>query len=421
MPDDFADSDPVALQTTLLQYRASLFDPVTQLPTLAQVIDRVRRMLDERETVLALVIRIEQEQSLETMVGWERYDTLLRAVADYLREILSVTRRDGSVLCQDNVRSDVFLLVVADRRDSTRLLGLLSEPITVAAQEDFEPTSVTLRIGQGTIRRRPAQRLERCIYSGIAQAREDFDRRGEALDEHRRSELHKILRERSITTLFQPIFRMPQRTVVGYEALSRGPAGSYLEPAENLFGFTQRAGLLGEVEQLCVERALSCAHRLPLGATVFLNLSFVGLEHLESEGRSLAALVRQAGWSPREFVLEITERTFAESPELVRQRVRTLRQQGFRIAIDDMGTGYSSLNAVADLQPDYIKLDQLLVRDLAHEPIKRNLVSAITGFAHTSQALVIAEGVERQEEASVLQTLGVFLLQGFFLGYPKAF
>ncbi len=421
MPDEITGADPVELQTTLLQYRASLFDPVTQLPTLALVIDRVRRMLDEREAVLALVIRIEQEQSLESMVGWERYDTLLRAVADYLRELLTVARRDGSMLCQDNVRSDVFLLFVADRRDSARLLGLLIEPISVGAQEGFEPTTVALRIGQGTIRRQPAKRLERCIYGGIVEAREDFDRRGEALDEHRRDELHKMLRERTITTLFQPIFRMPQRTIIGYEALSRGPAGTYLEPAENLFGFAERSGLLGEVEQLCVERALSCAHRLPLGATVFLNLSFVGLEHLEGEGRGLAALVRQAGWSPREFVLEITERTFAESPERVRQRMRTLRQQGFRIAIDDMGTGYSSLNAVADLQPDYIKLDQMLVRDLAHEPIKRNLVSAITGFAHTSQALVIAEGVERQEEASVLQTLGVYLLQGYFLGYPKAF
>jgi len=84
-----------------------------------------------------------------------------------------------------------------------------------------------------------------------------------------------------------------------------------------------------------------------------------------------------------------------------------------------MGTGFSSLNTLAELRPDYIKLDHMLVRDLATAPIKRNLVSAITGFARTSQSLVIAEGVERQEEVTALQELGVFLLQGFFFGRPK--
>ncbi len=421
MPDEPVASNEVELQTTLLRYRASLFDPVTQLPTLAFVLDRVRRMLDERDTVHVLLLRIEQEQNLEAMLGWERYDSLLRAVADYLRELLSLGRPDAAIVCQDNVRGDHFLIFSSDGRENVRLAGLLGEPLTVAGDDGGEPLTLTLRVGQGGVRRRAAQRIERCIYAGISLAREDFDRRGEALDRGRRAELQRIVSERAITTLFQPIFRMPQRTVVGYEALSRGPAGSYLEAAENLFGFTERAGMMGDVEQLCVERALGCAHRLPLGATVFLNLSFAGIEHLESELPGLSGLVRQAGWSPREFVIEITERTYAENPESVKKRLKTLREQGFRIAIDDMGTGYSSLNAVADLKPDYIKLDQMLVRDLANEPIKRNLVSAITGFAHTSQAQVIAEGVERQEEASVLQSLGVHLLQGFFLGHPRAF
>lgn len=421
MSDDPVGGDPLELQTALLRYRASLFDPVTELPTLAVVLDQVRRMLDERDVVHVLLARIEQEQSLENMVGWERYDSLLRAVADYLLELVSMGRRNGAVVCQDNVRGDHFLLFVSDGREIGRLVALLGEPIAVASDDGKEPSSISLRVGQGSIRRRPVQRLERCIYAGIAAAREDFERRREALDQRRKAELHRILTERAITTLFQPIFRMPQRTVIGFEALSRGPAGSYLEPADNLFGFTERAGMLGEIEQLCIERALACAHRLPLGANVFLNLSFAGLEHLQSEHAGLAHLVRQAGWSPREFVIEITERTYAENPDDMRRRLKVLRDHGFRIAIDDMGTGYSSLNVVADLRPEYIKLDHMLVRDLANEPIKRNLVSAITGFAHTSQAQVIAEGVERQDEASALMALGVHLQQGYFLGYPKAF
>jgi EAL domain-containing protein (putative c-di-GMP-specific phosphodiesterase class I) len=103
----------------------------------------------------------------------------------------------------------------------------------------------------------------------------------------------------------------------------------------------------------------------------------------------------------------------------LRERVAALRKDGFRIAIDDMGTGYSALHVLAELQPEFIKLDKMLVRDLADEPIKRNLVSAITGFAKDSQSVVIAEGVETEGEVEILQELGIELQQGYFFGYPE--
>ncbi|HHQ47925.1 MAG TPA: EAL domain-containing protein, partial [Acidobacteria bacterium] len=407
MNDLPAATTDMELQTQILQYRACLFDPETQLPSLPAVLDEVRRLLGEQGAVQVLLIRIEQEQSLESVVGWERYDTLLRHVANYLREALSVSHGADSILCQMRVRCDRFLIFLADRRQSSRLLELLSEPIEIKPEDgEGDALTVGVRVGHGDIRLRPALRIERCIYAGIAEAATDFNRRGEELDLSRLRELHSILHERRVSTVFQPIVRLPQRTVVGYEALSRGPEGSYLQPAERLLGFAERSGLLGELEMLCVEKALAASHRLPLGSTVFLNLSYHGLEYLERESKGLAHLVRQAGWSPRECVLEITEHTYAEDPERIKQRILRLRQQGFRVAIDDMGTGFSSLNTLAELRPDYIKLDHMLVRGVAKEPIKRNLISAITGFARTSQALVIAEGVEHEEEISALLDLG---------------
>ncbi len=419
MADHPTPADELELQTQLLQYRASLFDPDTELPSLPAVLDEVRRLLGEQGSVQVLVIQLEQEQNLESIVGWERYDTLLRHVADYLRDALAGSHGADSILCQMRVRCDRFLIFLADRRQTSRLLEMLAEPIQVAAEDDAgDSLTVGIRVGHGDIRLRPALRIERCIYAGIAEAEADFNRRGEELDLSRLRELHSVLHERRVTTVFQPIIRLPQRTVVGYEALSRGPEGTYLEPAERLLGFAERSGLLGELEMLCVEKALASSHRLPLGSTVFLNLSYLGLEYLEGELKGLAHMVRQAGWSPRECVLEITEHTYAEDPERIKQRILRLRQQGFRVAIDDMGTGFSSLNTLAELRPDYIKLDHMLVRGVAKEPIKRNLISAITGFARTSQALVIAEGVEHQEEVSALLELGVFLLQGYYFGRP---
>lgn len=418
MGNGFLTADPIELQTRILQYRASLFDPVTKLPTLPVVLDRVRRMLDERGVLQVLLVRIEHEQNLERIVGWERYDAVLKNVARHLSGLLEAAAGPGSLLCQENVRGDIFLVILGDRFEAGRLHDALVEGITIS-DENGDSEKMAVRVGQGAIKMRPALRVERTIYNGILEARQDFHRRGEALDQARLDEVRRMLRDRAVRTLFQPIVRLPERQVVGFEALSRGPSGSYLESAENLFGFTERAGLLGEVELLCLECALANATRLPEDATLFLNLSMLGLEYIESEARGLDGRVQEAGLSSRRCVLEITERTYAESASRLRERVTELRQQGFRIAIDDMGTGYSALHVLAELQPDYIKLDKMLVRDLPEEPIKRNLVSAITGFARDSQSVVIAEGVETEEEVEVLRELGIDLQQGYFFGYPK--
>ena len=414
----FVISDPVELKTRILQYRASLFDPVTKLPTLPVVLDRIRRMLDERGTLQVLLVRIEHEQNLERIVGWERYDAVLFSVAGHLSGLLEATAGSASLLCQENVRGDIFLVILADHFEAGRLHDSLIDGITIT-HETGESEKVAVRVGQGVIKMRPALRVERTIYNGILEARQDFHRRGEALDQARLDEVRQILREGSIRTLFQPIVRVPGREVIGYEALSRGPEGCYLETADNLFGFTERAGMLGEVELLCLDRALRNARRLPEGSILFVNLSMLGLEYIESEGLGLTGRVKNSGRSPSECVLEITERTYAESASRLRERVAELRKHGFRIAIDDMGTGYSALHVLAELQPDFIKLDKMLVRDLPDEPIKRNLVSAITGFARDSQSVVIAEGVETEDEVETLESLGIELQQGYFFGYPE--
>jgi EAL domain-containing protein (putative c-di-GMP-specific phosphodiesterase class I)/GGDEF domain-containing protein len=414
----FANTDPVELETRILQYRASLFDPVTKLPTLPVVLDRIRRMLDERGTLQVLLVRIEHEQNLERIVGWERYDAVLRSVAGHLSGLLESAAGSSSLLCQENVRGDIFLVILADHFEAGRLHDALIEGITIT-DETGESELFAVRVGQGVIKMRPALRVERTIYNGILEARQDFHRRGEALDQARLDEVRRILRERNIRTLFQPIVRLPGREIVGFEALSRGPKGSYLETADNLFGFTERAGMLGEVELLCLDRAIDSARRLPKGSVLFLNLSMLGLEYIEAEGTGLHGRLEEVGRAPAECVLEITERTYAESASRLRERVAELRKHGFRIAIDDMGTGYSALHVLAELQPDFIKLDKMLVRDLQDEPIKRNLVSAIIRFARDSQSIVIAEGVETEDEVEVLRELGIELQQGFFFGYPE--
>ncbi|MCD4749018.1 MAG: EAL domain-containing protein [Thermoanaerobaculales bacterium] len=403
-----------------LQYRANLFDPVTQLPTLPVSLDGVRKLLEQSGSLKVFLVSFEQEKNLESLVGWERYDDILSGVARHISGLLvDHNNKWGNLLCQENVRGDTFLAFCSGHQEGVNLLDGLVEDLTVFDKEGKNPVSLPFRIGGGTIFRRPAQRVERCIYGGILEARDDFHRRGKRLDEVRRTEVRSMLRDRTIRTLFQPIFRLPEREMIGYEALSRGPRDTYMELPENLFGFSERVGLLGEVELLCIEAALANGHALSDDCVLFLNLSITGLEYIEAMTEGFSTKVVKAGWRPERIVLEITERTYAENPDLLSSIVGSLRGDGFRIAIDDMGTGYSSLHVVADLRPDFIKLDQLLVRELAASPIKQNLVSAVIRFAEGSHSEVIAEGVEREDEAQVLTSLGIRLVQGFLFGYPK--
>ena len=123
-------SDPVELRTRILQYRASLFDPVTLLPTLPVVLDRVRRMLDERGVLQVLLVRIEHEQNLERIVGWERYDAILKNVARHLSGALEAAAQN-SILCQEHVRGDVFLVILNDRFEAGRLHDALIDVMTI--------------------------------------------------------------------------------------------------------------------------------------------------------------------------------------------------------------------------------------------------------------------------------------------------
>jgi EAL domain-containing protein (putative c-di-GMP-specific phosphodiesterase class I) len=117
-------------------------------------------------------------------------------------------------------------------------------------------------------------------------------------------------------------------------------------------------------------------------------------------------------------VLEVTERASLEHIPDVRGRVRSLRQLGFRVAIDDVGAGYAGLTSFVALEPDIVKIDMALIRGVDREPIKRRLIGSMVSVCQSMEILVVAEGVETEAEQRVLVDLGCDLLQGFLLGLP---
>jgi EAL domain-containing protein (putative c-di-GMP-specific phosphodiesterase class I) len=121
---------------------------------------------------------------------------------------------------------------------------------------------------------------------------------------------------------------------------------------------------------------------------------------------------------PSRVVLEITERTAIKDYPKFRGRLKDFRERGYRFAVDDAGSGYAGLGSIANLEPDFIKLDISLINCIDANFIKQNLVETMVRFANDQKAKVIAEGVERAEEYETVKQLGVHLVQGFFLHPP---
>jgi EAL domain-containing protein (putative c-di-GMP-specific phosphodiesterase class I)/CheY-like chemotaxis protein len=211
---------------------------------------------------------------------------------------------------------------------------------------------------------------------------------------------------------FQPIFDVEARRVFAYEALLRTDEDS-LRRTDNFITTAERLDkvhVLGRSVRAMVARA---AAEAPSDALLFVNVHGLELtdEDLFSAETALAKLSRRV-------VLEITERTGLD-PAAGPTRVAMLRKLGYRIAVDDLGAGYAALGALATLEPEIVKLDMSLVRDIDRHPTKRRVVAAIASLCRELGSRVVAEGVETEAERSACVDSGIDLIQGYLLAKPQ--
>lgn len=209
----------------------------------------------------------------------------------------------------------------------------------------------------------------------------------------------------------------PGRRVVAYEALARFPDTIFTRP-DLAFAAATRAGLGVELERLAARTALAQLHRIPPGTLMCVNLSAEAITDLPTQDVLLRACA-QARRSGRMVGVEVTEHTqVADYAELAAATGR-LSAAGAYIVIDDAGAGYASFSHILQLHPDVIKIDISLIRDIDTDPVKKALTRALAAFADEISAYLVAEGVERLEEAATVQHLGVRLVQGYLYGRPE--
>ena len=217
---------------------------------------------------------------------------------------------------------------------------------------------------------------------------------------------------KTMTMAYQPIVEPAHRRITGFEALVRTSEQGLPAPAA-LFSAAERLGRLRDVGRAIRRSVALTLPDVPAGIDVFINVQPSDLqdEDLYATAGPLAAFARR-------IVLEVTERAQLEEGADIADKIRRLRQIGYRIAIDDLGSGYAGLNYFTLLTPDVVKLDIALVRNIAEEPVKQKLLGSMTRLCQDLKIAVIAEGVETAAERDVVSGLGCALMQGYLFARP---
>ena len=236
----------------------------------------------------------------------------------------------------------------------------------------------------------------------------------------------RLAADEPFVTVFQPIWDIDDGGLIGVEALMRPDPGLRLSGPAEAFDIAQQIGKVHELDRRCVVQALARVNELPRSGLLFLNICPETLD-LDANGDDwLVQAAREAGRAPERIVLEVTERSGGRIRSVIRCLTR-LRGHGFKVAIDDVGTGNSGLQLLRAINPDFVKLDRTVVASAATDPTAHAVLTAIATFAAQTGSYVIAEGVESIDQLEFLQTIDTRPVhvsrmirggQGYALGRP---
>ena len=234
-----------------------------------------------------------------------------------------------------------------------------------------------------------------------------------------RDALARLIAGDGLTIVVQPIVDVRTGTVHAYEALARfGQPRADGSPL-HWFSLAQELGERSALERACLRGALELFARRPPGTSLSVNLSAPVLLEADTMGMLEAAGDGQPG-DLAGLIVEITEETLVRSDMQLLSAIQPLRARGARLAVDDMGAGYSGLRQITSVLPSYLKLDRSLVTRIDSDPERAALVGALAGYSKQVGSLLVAEGVETEAELRVIRGLGVPLVQGFYFSRPGA-
>jgi EAL domain-containing protein (putative c-di-GMP-specific phosphodiesterase class I) len=346
-----------------------------------------------------------------------------------LKDLQGKSFRGRDLLVIDESESPCFLVFlshprderVASAHDVAALAGRMQEVLTqqIARLGAAQGVWPTVAVGFGFRLHNPNLADSFQVRQVVGEAR-DSARRLLASDDrvNRKSALERIILARQVSSVFQPIVQLRDKSILGYEALSRGPAATEYESPLFLLRIADRTGLTVELDRVFRAISLSTAAKLPESSKIFINTLPSTVFDPELQPARLQRQLERLGIAPSRLVFEFSERYVVPNSDGLLAALAPHREMGIEVAIDDVGAGYSGLERIASLDPDYLKIDASLVRHAQDRNVTRSVLQALVRMGADIGAELIAEGIERPEEQQAIEDLGIALGQGFHLGRP---
>jgi EAL domain-containing protein (putative c-di-GMP-specific phosphodiesterase class I) len=398
-------------------------------PALGECSARIAEQFREDGGLGVLLIDAAPLGEIERRYGAEAYRSAQASLAALVNEILSTQLCVSDlVVGGEGGRAELAVLMFRPSDESDFYRGGLEEMARELVQGlgarghrvgyPYTRRLPTLHVGTGVALRNPTIREEAQVRDALEEAREEAQMRARAAEKSRRRELVELLVEGRVTSVFEPIVEVQTRTVFGYEALSRGPEGTALHSPSALFDTAARHDLLFQLDCLCRRRALEGARDLPGGAKLFLNVRPTTIHDPSFRADALERTLASCRLRPSDVVFEISEQESIDNFAMFREVRDSYAKLGFQIALDDTGSGYSSLEAVMELAPEFIKVDRAFVTRIDEDPARQELLRALQSLAQRLGSRIIAEGLDTLEELETLGRLGIPFGQGWLFGKP---
>ena len=406
-------------------------DSQLNLPIYHSKLEDLMNILLENRSLSLLIIDSSNLNQIEKGYGKKVFQDILDRLNRNIFELRGSIIRKEDLVTVNHPGGDHFLIFLAKKRMDKKFhstdLETLSERVNKELNEkifrDVFPYlkgRPNITVGHSIVIYNPLIQDERLIEGLIEDAKTMAKFQKFKAEIRNKEKLQELLIKEEISTVFQPIVNLQTFEVMGYEALTRGPKGTEYENPYFLFEIAREVGLVFELDRICRKKALLQATQLDTNTKLFINCLPSTIHDPEFKGNYLKEFLADVQRIPTNIVMEISEREAINDYGVFREAMEYYSDLGFSIAIDDTGAGYSSLEAIVELKPHFLKLDISMVRGIGDNLLKQAMTKAMVSFAGNMNTQIIAEGIETKEELETLKNMGIPLGQGFLLGRPTS-
>ena len=376
-----------------------------------------------------LVVDASFIDAIERKSGHEESRSALQALGRLVQQVAAEKLNEGDlVMTGESGRNEIWVAFLNGVDDASILRHqipnfekTLARVIKKNAGKVFYPhlrSAPDVQMGFEVCIRNPRFGAETQIRRTVEHARQEVQHNIAQRARERRRRFQEIVLDRNVYSVYEPIVEVDTHVVFAYESLVRGPDDSEFHAPVHLFGAAEEYDMVFELD--CQSRAsgLRGAVDFPEETKLFLNILPTAFHDPNFRAERLIETLEKCQLRPTDVVFEISEQESIENFSVFKESRDYYRSLGFQFALDDTGSGYAGLEALLELEPDFIKMDRAFVSGVDEDSGRQDLLSALLTVAEKMGAKVIGEGLDRLEELVMLKELGIHYGQGWLFGHP---